>query len=155
MSQIPSKTEIGRPPVAMTTVVVSGAGIAGLALAIALSRQLKEKGMKILVVEKDTAYRVSSAGIHLKASGLAVLHEDLGINDIAVMGSLCESVRLVSHCDHGVSLEGTFAANKTNSSFVVARSVVHQRLLEASRKCGNVEVRMGVEIVGLKRGQVH
>jgi 2-polyprenyl-6-methoxyphenol hydroxylase-like FAD-dependent oxidoreductase len=125
-------------------VIISGAGIAGLSLSIYLSRA----GFDVLILEKDSTFRISVAGIHLWNSGLRILHE-LGINDIEGESASCDTIRMVNQPS---GREGIFLTPAKNHSITAARSIVHQKLLEAARKCNNVEIRMDCEILRMTRG---
>ena len=125
-------------------VIISGAGIAGLSTAIYLSRA----GFDVLIVEKDSTFRISVAGIHLRNSGLRVLHE-LGINDLENEAAPCDTIRMVNQ---PCGMEGIFFAQAKDLSITAARSIVHEKLLETARKCNNIEIRMNCEILRMTRG---
>lgn len=124
----------------MATVIISGAGIAGLAAAILL----KSKGWKVTVLEKDSIFRISRAGIHISPSAIKILAE-LGISDLADVSAPCSSVRMVNQFE----AEAIFQAQAVNQSITISRAVLHSKLVEAATKCG-VKINMGSEITYLK-----
>ena len=85
-------------------IVISGAGIAGLTLGVALSRAGFNN---ILIVEKDLIFRISTAGIHLKATAMGILNK-LGITDLGAVSAVCDTVRMVNQ----YGFQGSFHTQK-------------------------------------------
>jgi len=126
----------------MKTAIISGAGIAGLATSITLSRA----GWKVLILERESNFRVSMAGIHVSSAGVRILHQ-LGINDLEDVASPCETLRTVNQ----YGMQGVFKTQANEKSIIAARSIIHEKLLETTHKC-KVEIRMGTEIHSISPG---
>lgn len=120
-------------------VVISGAGIAGLAIGIYLSKI----GWDVIIIEKDSLFRLSMAGIHISASAVKILCE-LGIHDLADVSSPCRSVRLVNQ----YNMESLFQTHDRNPSITISRAILHNRLLKTAI-ASNVSIKMGCQLTKL------
>lgn len=118
-------------------ILIVGAGIAGLALATALTA----RGLSCEVVERESSWKTVGAGITLYPNGLRAL-KSLGVIDaVRARGMAVDRVRTLS-------ANGTFVAEsvgeawpETGPSIAIYRPRLQEILREA---VGDVPIRMGV-----------
>ena len=127
---------------------VIGAGIGGLAAALALA----QKGVPSLVLERSSRFGEIGAGIQLgpnafhcfdrlgvgpAARGMAVYVDSLRLMDAMADGEIC-------HIDLGEKFRTRFG----NPYAVVHRGDLHGVLLKGCREHGLIELRSGAEVTG-------
>jgi 2-polyprenyl-6-methoxyphenol hydroxylase-like FAD-dependent oxidoreductase len=127
-------------------VLVVGAGIAGLALARALS----QRGIITEVVERATAWQPSGTGLYLPANAVRALHE-LGIgsaatahaNPIGRQRLLNHRGRLLADIDLDRIWDGV------GGCVAIRRAALHEALRQATAE---VPVRLGTSVTDLEIG---
>ncbi|MBX9829039.1 MAG: FAD-dependent oxidoreductase [Xanthobacteraceae bacterium] len=123
-------------------VLIVGGGIAGMSLAIALSR----KGIASEIVEADPDWRIYGAGITITGPTLRAF-EALGLLDRIEAEGFCYDVTRICDADGRVIIPSRVAGRplgaRIPNSGGIMRPVLHRILSEATRASG-AQVRLGV-----------
>lgn len=131
------------------SVLISGAGIAGCAAAIALARQ----GWSVQLIDKQDAWRFQSSGIFVYSNGLSYFHA-LGVMEAMVAsGFEIEDGRNVYLHADGSALADTFyprsyAGQSLPPILGIRRAEMHRVLAAAMHRLG-VDVQLGTQIASL------
>ncbi|MGW3205221.1 FAD-dependent monooxygenase [Streptomyces sp. NPDC001135] len=132
----------------MTTVVVAGGGIGGLATALSVSA----RGHRVVLCERNSEFAELGAGIQLAPNGMHAL-DRLGlaaaVRRIAVPVTELRFMDGVSG-EHVVSmpLDERYRARFRNAYVVVHRGELHRLLLRACRDSDRIELRPSSAVVG-------
>lgn len=128
------------------SIVVAGAGIAGLAAALAL----RKAGHDVVVVERSPALRTVGAGILVQANGLLVL-DALGLGAVVRAGGAARSAFVVRDRRGRVLLRTDFGAVLPSPLHPVAihRAELHRILWQACAAAG-VTLHLGCEVTGVE-----
>ncbi|TQI65339.1 3-hydroxybenzoate 6-hydroxylase [Bosea sp. AK1] len=134
----------------MTTsqpVVIAGAGIGGLAAALALS----DKGFRVVVLERAPALGEIGAGIQLGPNAFHAF-DRLGIGDAARgMAVFIDQLRLMDALSGeeiaNIPLDQPFRTRFGNPYAVVHRGELHRVLLDACLARSNVDLRTSAEVI--------
>ncbi len=127
-------------------VIVIGAGIGGLTLAVALRR----RGFEVSVLEKRATFADEGAGIVLGPNVMAALR---AISLDAAVAAVARPLEEMNITDvHGRVLAGS--STKIAELPLVAQAVHRSRLHEVLRAAFDGELRTGVEVSGIEPGKV-
>jgi salicylate hydroxylase len=132
----------------MTTVVIAGGGIGGLAAALSVSSQ----GHRVVLCERNSEFAELGAGIQLAPNGMHAL-DRLGlagaVRRIAVPVHELRFMDGVSG-EHVVSMSlgERYRARFRNAYVVVHRGELHRLLLRACKDSDRIELRPSSEVVG-------
>lgn len=126
------KTEQNMAAASLTRVGVCGAGPAGLATALLVSRLVP----KVVVMERFAEPQPVGSGLLLQESGLRILRE-MGLEN-AVKARSQRIDRLFGTHGSRVALDVRYLANEP--AFGTHRAVLHDVLFSAVQRVGNVEV---------------
>jgi len=119
-------------------IAIIGAGVAGLATAIALARN----GAQVTVYERARAIREVGAGLQISPNGFAVLHA-LGLGD-AIKDAGVQNQAVVLHDHHGASvLHMDLARAGYNHPFVLIHRARLISVLEDAARAANVRIELG------------
>lgn len=128
------------------TVVVVGAGIGGLSLALALAR----RGVRSTVLEQAPAIAEVGAGVQLSPNVVRTLaHWGIGdaVSALAVEPERVEVRSAASDRLLMTSRLGSFSRQRWGAPYLtIARSGLQAVLLEAARASGGVEIRLGARV---------
>lgn len=132
-------------------VVIVGAGIGGVAAALALS----QSGIRSTVLESAPQLGEIGAGIQLGPNAFHVLNR-LGMGEYLLKGAVyVDSFRLMDSAKGGQinrwSYGEDFRKRFGNPYVVVHRADLHQSLIEACQKSGLVEIKTSVRIKGFEQ----
>ncbi len=135
-------------------VIVVGAGLGGLALALALGRI----GIESTVVEQASAFGEVGAGVQLSPNAMRALTY-LGVRDQArAVGFAPEAAEVRDHRSGRLLLRnalGAAAEARWGAPYVqVHRADLHAILLEAVRTAGGAKFELGSKVVGIEDGGV-
>ena len=125
-------------------ITVIGAGIGGLAVAMALA----QRGASVRVLEQADAIREVGAGLQISPNGARVL-QALGLGDVLrAAGMQAQAVRLLDY--RGASVTRLDLGRLRNRDyFFVHRADVIGLLADGARSAG-VEIELGVEVTALQ-----
>jgi 2-polyprenyl-6-methoxyphenol hydroxylase-like FAD-dependent oxidoreductase len=130
-------------------VLIVGGGIAGMSLAIALTRG----GISSTIVEIDPDWRVYGAGITITGPSLRAF-DGLGLLDRIVAEGYCYSATRICDADGNVIVPSRVAGHplgeRIPNSGGILRPVLHRILSEATRACG-ASVRLGASVAAIDR----
>ena len=128
-------------------VLIVGGGIAGMSLAIALSR----KGIASEIVEADADWRIYGAGITITGPTLRAF-DALGLLDRIVAEGFCYDITRICDADGRVIIpsrvSGRPLGERIPNGGGIMRPVLHGILSEATRACG-AQVRLGVTVAAI------
>lgn len=140
-----NQVEPGKVNAPHVEVLIVGAGIGGLAAAIALA----QRGITCHVLERRTAFEPEGAGIQLGPNGTRILDE-LGIKDaLAQLAGAPDYIDArnaatgasLSHLPLGHWMEARHGA----PYWVLHRQDLHTALLEAAQNNNNIAITMGID----------
>ena len=135
-------------------VVIVGAGIGGLALALALHR----RGVRPLILERSPTLEAVGAGVQLGPNATRILH-DLGVGPaLAAVASTPKKAQVRDGRSGAVRLRlplGERAVERWGTPYLqVHRGDLQHVLLEAVRTRGAGEIRLGAGVERVERGGV-
>lgn len=135
-------------------IVIVGAGIAGLALGLAL----KQRGCEALLLERRATLPAEGAGIQIGPNGTHCLRK-LGVFD-ALRGQASVPEAIVVH--DGISGReltqlplGAWIEARHGAPYWVTRRTDLARALYDAAQAAGLEVRFGVDVQGLRDGDTH
>lgn len=130
------------------TIVIAGGGIGGLSAALGLSN----KGFRVIVLEKASAFGEIGAGIQLGPNAFHAL-DDFGVGEAARDKAVfIDTLRLMDAVSGDeimhIPLDAAFRERFGNPYAVIHRADIHGVLLDACRARGNVDLRVDSEVAG-------
>lgn len=133
-------------------VLIVGAGIAGLSMAIALGR----RGIRTQLVERSASWGVYGVGIILQSNAIRAL-DALGLADECIESGFSYSVS--THCDaQGVMFRDRPKPNVGNTRFPsscgIQRRALHDILCHRALELG-AQVELGVSVLGMAQTEGH
>lgn len=136
----------------LSRVLIVGAGIGGLATAIALGR----RGVQVSMVEKSSTWDVYGVGIILQSNAIRAL-DSLGLSEECIEEGVPYSIS--THCDvNGVVFRERPKPNvgdpRFPSSCGIERRSLH-RILKARALAAGAEVRLGTWVESLQKSSGH
>jgi 2-polyprenyl-6-methoxyphenol hydroxylase-like FAD-dependent oxidoreductase len=128
-------------------VLIVGGGIAGMSLAIALSR----RGISSEIVEADPDWRIYGAGITITGPTLRAF-DALGLLDRIEAEGFCYDITRICDADGRVIIPSRVSGRPLGARIPngggIMRPVLHKILSEATRACG-AQVRLGVTVAAI------
>ena len=129
--------------------VVVGAGIGGIAAAVALGRQ----GIQVRVLEQESDIGELGAGIQLAPNALRVL-DSLGALDSVYEQAVSPPAITMRDAKSGevltrLEIDSEFLGRYGYPYIVTHRSDLHAALVAAARATGMVEIQAGARVVGI------
>lgn len=128
-------------------VLIVGGGIAGMSLAIALSR----RGISSEIVEADPDWRIYGAGITITGPTLRAF-DALGLLDRIEAEGFCYDITRICDADGRVIIPSRVSGRPLGARIPngggIMRPVLHKILAEATRACG-AQVRLGVTVAAI------
>jgi 2-polyprenyl-6-methoxyphenol hydroxylase-like FAD-dependent oxidoreductase len=128
-------------------VLIVGGGIAGMSLAIALSR----KGIATEIVEADPDWRIYGAGITITGPTLRAF-DALGLLDRIEAEGFCYDITRICDADGRVIIPSRVSGRPLGTRIPngggIMRPVLHKILSETTRACG-AQVRLGVTVAAI------
>lgn len=137
------------------SVVVAGAGIGGLTIALMLAR----RGISVTVLEKRTALVEAGAGIQLSPNASRCLI-DIGLGPALARRAVEPEQLVVRSLKNGKTLGGMPLGRTARDRYgapywVILRADLHGVLLDAVRSEPNVQLLVGRDVVGVRDGVDH
>jgi len=133
-------------------VIVVGAGLGGLALALGLGRV----GIDVLVLEQASAFGEAGAGIQLSPNAVRALRS-LGLEErVRGIGFAPQAVEVRDHASGRRRLRtelGDAAQARWRAPYLqVHRADLHALLLDAAGRTGRADFRLGARVAGVEAG---
>jgi salicylate hydroxylase len=131
-------------------VIVAGAGIGGLAAALALARV----GQRVTVLERSAEFAAVGAGIQLGPNAMKVL-ASWGLQDVLLAQACLPQAIAVHHASTGRSINRILLGNAVQQRYgqvyaTVHRAHLHAVLLAAVQAQPSVQVLRGVPVQGVQ-----
>ena len=135
-------------------VIVVGAGLGGLALAVALGRV----GIETTVLEQASAFGEAGAGLQLSPNAMRALRS-LGLEArVRAIGFAPEAAEVREHASGRLLLSNTLGAaaeDRWRAPYLqVHRADLHALLLDAATRVGGATFRLGARVAGVEAGAV-
>lgn len=135
----------------MTTLVIAGGGIGGLATALATARN----GNKVVVLERQPEFSEVGAGIQIAPNAFRAL-DRLGVGEeVRERSVFVDELRLMDAVDGGLilrmDLRGEFRGRFGSPYAVVHRSDVYEPLLRACQRAESITLRCGCPVQRYER----
>ena len=131
----------------MRRALIAGAGIAGLASALALAKA----GFEAIVFERAAGWEEFGAGLQLSPNATRVLAELGALDSIAELATRPRAIRILRGRDDAelAALDLADAASRWRAPYlVVHRADLQRRLAELCARQPAIEIRLGQELVG-------
>jgi 2-polyprenyl-6-methoxyphenol hydroxylase-like FAD-dependent oxidoreductase len=130
-------------------ILIVGAGIAGLAAAIAIAQE--NSSDHILILEKSDQLRADGAGIALPANAMIAL-ERLGLVELVRAKAFRVHHSTYSNSEGNALAKGAFASTAENAEFVaIDRRELHEVLLQRLSKFPNISIKTGTMIYDMQK----
>ncbi len=131
----------------MRRALIAGAGVAGLATALALAKA----GFQAILLERAPALEEFGAGLQLSPNGTRVLAEIGALEAIEPLATAPQTIRILRGRDDAElsRLDLADAARRWGAPYlVIHRADLQRRLAELCAREPNIEIRLGTELVG-------
>jgi salicylate hydroxylase len=131
----------------MARALIAGAGVAGLAAALALAKA----GLAPVVFERAAALEEFGAGLQLSPNGARVLAELGALEAVQTLATAPRAIRILRGHDEAAlaTLDLTDAEARWGAPYlVIHRADLQRRLLELVRRDPRIDLRLGAELVG-------